>query len=175
MKKIVIIGPECTGKSTLCQQLAVHYKTAWCPEYAREYLNNIKVKYTYQDLLEIAMGQVALELRMKPQGANQLYFIDTDMNVMKVWCEVVFDNCHKWILKQIAKTQYDLYLLCNTDIEWIQDDLREYPDVQFRKRLFTIYKDIMINIGTPWVEISGRGNQRLVQAIQTVDNLLIAK
>ena len=134
MRKIVIIGPESTGKSTLCQQLAAHYKTAWCPEYAREYLNKINVKYTYQDLLQIAMGQLALEEKMKKHAANQLYFIDTDMNVMKVWCEVAFDNCHKWILKQIAKTHYDLYLLCNTDIEWVQDELREYPDFQFRKR-----------------------------------------
>ncbi|GAC1416631.1 MAG: hypothetical protein NVS9B7_23120 [Flavisolibacter sp.] len=175
MRKIVIIGPESTGKSTLCQQLAAHYKTTWCPEYAREYLNKIKIKYTYQDLLQIAMGQLALEEEMKAHSSNQLYFIDTDMNVIKVWCEVVFGNCHKWILKQIAQTHYDLYLLCNTDIEWVQDDLREYPDLQFRKKLFSIYKDIMINIGTPWVEISGRGNIRLAQAIQNVDNLLNGK
>ena len=61
LKKIVVIGPESTGKSSLCEQLAQHYGTSWCPEYAREYLLMHGKKYTYADLLTIAKGQVSLE------------------------------------------------------------------------------------------------------------------
>src|SRR6476659_6147904 len=113
IKKFVVIGPESTGKSTLCSQLAEQYHTIWVPEYAREYLEKNGTDYSYDDLLIIAKGQVDLEesfvnLRMtngKPRMTNEsqltthhspltthhspLLFIDTDMVVMKVWCEYV--------------------------------------------------------------------------------------
>ena len=61
IKKIVVIGPESTGKSTLSQQLAEHYKTAWIPEYAREYLLKNGTEYSFDDLYKIAKGQMHLE------------------------------------------------------------------------------------------------------------------
>lgn len=70
MKKIVIIGPESTGKSTLCDQLAQHYKTVWCPEFAREYLLQYGRNYTFEDLLKIAMGQIELEEVMLTEAKN---------------------------------------------------------------------------------------------------------
>lgn len=173
MKKIVAIGPESTGKSTLCEQLAAHYDTQWCPEFAREYLlAKGSNKYDYSDLLNIAHGQFALELSLLEHARNDLYFIDTDMYVMKVWCEIAFEQCHTWILKQIATSNYDLYLLCNTDLPWTPDMLREYPDPLFRKRLFLMYKDILVNSGVPWIEISGTDTERLQTAVTTINTLL---
>jgi NadR type nicotinamide-nucleotide adenylyltransferase len=171
MRQIVIIGPESTGKSTLCSQLAEHYKTVWCPEFAREYLLEKGMNYSYDDLLNIARGQLELEDLMLAEAQNGLYFIDTDMYVMKVWCEVAFENCHTWILKQIAKRKYDLYLLCAVDLPWQKDDLREYPDLAFRKKLFTMYKDIVINSNTMWAEISGTDAQRLQMAVGIIDTV----
>jgi len=172
MKKIVIIGPESTGKSTLCQQLANHYQTVWCPEFAREYLlQKNGNKYNYEDLLKIAMGQAALEDNLAAEAKNGFYFIDTDMYVMKVWCEVAFQNCHNWILKQIATRKYDLYFLCDTDLPWQPDSLREYPDPAFRKRLFKMYKDILINTANKWSEISGTDLQRLQTAVYIIDTV----
>src|SRR5262245_31904814 len=147
LKKIAIIGPESTGKSTLCEQLAEYYHTLWCPEYAREYLLEHGMDYTYDDLLTIAKGQVELEekyiqlatqrsrptKRPKPEGDSRLMtddsrflFVDTDMHVMKVWCEFVFGKCHQYILDQLAARKYDLYFLCNVDLPWTHDELREY-------------------------------------------------
>jgi nicotinamide riboside kinase len=100
---------------------------------------------------------------------NRLLFLDTNMYVMQVWCEFVFNKCHDWILKQIATRQYDLYLLCDIDLPWTQDDLREYPDLETRKTLFTIYKNILINQQTPWAIISGTENQRLEKAVEVID------
>jgi NadR type nicotinamide-nucleotide adenylyltransferase len=183
LKKIVIIGPESTGKSTLCEQLAQHYETIWCPEYAREFLLTYGKEYSYEDLLTIANGQLALEdeytttiekqsLPLLEDGGHMPLFIDTDMYVMKVWCEFAFGQCHRFILDQIIERQYDLYLLCNTDLPWTKDELREYPDLATREKLYRIYKDIMINQQTPWVEIEGLDEQRLQKAIEAVDKLL---
>jgi NadR type nicotinamide-nucleotide adenylyltransferase len=172
LKKIVIIGPESTGKSTLCEQLAQHFNTSWCPEFARQYLISHGTQYTYDDLLTIAQGQLAAEEQMALQINNGLFFIDTNMYVMKVWCEFVFDKCHPWILEQIVNRPYDLYLLCNTDLPWIKDELREYPDLETRNKLFHYYKDLLVNQATPWVEISGNDENRLVQAITAVNKIL---
>ena|ERR1043165_2708858 len=194
MKKIVVIGPESTGKSTLCEQLAKHYGTLWCPEYARAYLLKHGKKYTYNDLLTIAKGQLAMEdeynammnlpdsrlttLRQAQGVAHPLtssgcrsglLFIDTDMYVMKVWSEFVFGKCHRFILEQIIERHYDLYLLCQVDLPWIKDELREYPDLKKRQELYLIYKDIMINQPVPWVEIRGSYEERLQKAIEGIE------
>ncbi|HPG10049.1 MAG TPA: ATP-binding protein [Chitinophagaceae bacterium] len=171
LKKIVAIGPESTGKSSLCRQLAKHYNTSWCPEYARKYLLENGKQYSYDSLLTIAQGQVELEEEYIQKKNNPLLFIDTDMYVMKVWCEFVFGKCHRYILDQIVTRHYDLYLLCNTDLPWIKDELREYPDIKTREKLFLIYKDILINQSVPWVEISGSDEERLQQAIDAVNRL----
>jgi len=186
MKKIVIIGPESTGKSTLCEQLAAHYKSVWVKEYAREYLLANGTDYTFENLLDIAKGQIANEdlavdrwlLSEKAQNYqlstinHQPVFVDTDMYVMKVWCEFVFEKCHHWILNRIVERKYDLYLLCNTDLPWVKDELREYPDLKTRDTLYHIYKDIMINQSTPWVDISGDYDERLQKAIKAIDQLI---
>ncbi len=171
MKKIVITGPESTGKSTLSAHLSEHYKTIWCAEYAREYLTTNGMLYTADDLLNIAKGQIELEEKTETEARNNLYFIDTDLYVAKIWSEVVFNSCHKWILKQIAQRSYHLYLLCNTDLPWQADDLREYPDLAFRQKLFCMYKDACINSHTPFEIISGTNEHRLQMAITAVDNL----
>lgn len=196
LKKIVAIGPESTGKSSLCTQLAQHYNTLWCPEYAREYLTVHGMNYTYEDLLRIATGQIELEEKYQslvgisepgvkttddsrlPTAKSSLtthhplLFIDTDMYVMKVWCEFVFGNCHQFILDQIAERKYDLYLLCDIDLPWTRDELREYPDEGPRQKLYEIYKDTMQNQSTPWVEINGSYEERLQKAIVAVERIL---
>ncbi|HEY0299649.1 MAG TPA: AAA family ATPase, partial [Arachidicoccus sp.] len=109
MKKIVIIGPESTGKSSLCEGLANHFHTIWCREYAREYLLKNGTDYSFDNLLEVAKGQIALEDKAMEEvtklenSTPELLFIDTDMYVMKVWCEYVFNNCHPFILEQIIE------------------------------------------------------------------------
>ncbi|MDB5208329.1 MAG: ATP-binding protein [Flavisolibacter sp.] len=125
--------------------------------------------YTYNDLDNIAHGQIKLEAKLAAEAKNDLYFIDTDMYVMKVWYEVAFGACPTWILKAIARTHCDLYLLCNIDLPWTKDELREYPDLTMRQKLFKMYKDIMINSGVRWVEISGANEERLQMAVSSIN------
>lgn len=190
IKKIVIIGPESTGKSTLCEKLAEHYHTSWVPEYAREYLEKHGTKYTFEDLYDIAVGQLQLEdettdkLQNIQSVASSInsgdpsvtihespkLFIDTDMYVMKVWSEFVFNKCNNWILNRIAERKYDLYLLCDVDLPWTKDDLREYPDLKVRKKLFCFYKDLLVNQEVPWCVISGDYGERFSKATNFIES-----
>ena len=191
IKKVVVLGPESTGTSTLCKQLAAHYNTLWCPEFARQYLLDNGTNYTFDDLATIAKGQLELEQNYelqitnseqqnnKPKTPNpkqipnsQFLFLDTDMYVMKVWCEFVFGKCHQFILDEIQIRKYDLYLLCNIDLPWVKDELREYPDEKPRQELFTIYQNILLNQPTPWCLISGTNEERLQNAINAIDATL---
>ncbi len=173
MKKIVAIGPESTGKSTLSASLSKHFSAPWCPEYAREFLLQNGKDYTYEDLLSIAKGQVKLEdhILQNYRGNAAYYFIDTDLYVLKVWSEYVFGKCHPFILEQIALRKYDFYLLCNTDLPWVEDELREYPDEERRIELFHIYKDLLAQQHTPWKIIEGNETLRLKNAISAINYL----
>lgn len=199
IKKIVIIGPESTGKTTLCKELAKHFNTICCPEYAREYLSQNGVNYNYADLLRIAQGQLVMEdycehlvngelpvvngesstahdsLSTSSQLAarSSLLFIDTNMYVMKVWYEYVFDRCDQFVLDQIAQRHYDLYLLCEIDLPWVAEPMREYPDLQQRSELYNMYKDILVNQQTPWVEIRGNNKERLQRAVDAVEQYFV--
>jgi len=106
---------------------------------------------------------------------SPLLFIDTDMYVMKVWCEYVFEKCHPYIIRMIAERRYDLYLFCDIDLPWTRDELREYPDEQPRRELYRLYKDILVNQTVPFVEISGKEQERTNKAIKAVNDFLIQK
>jgi len=173
LKKIVIIGPESTGKSSLCAELAAHYKTGWLQEYAREYLLTNGKEYQFDDLIKIAEGQLLAEdkfiTEQKSVNPDKPVFLDTDLYVMKVWSEFVFNKCDNRILSSIARREYDLYLLCDTDLPWTADELREYPDYESRKKLFHFYRDALIQQHVPWRLIRGQEEQRSVLAINLID------
>ena len=110
-------------------------------------------------------------LPLLESGGNIPLFIDTDMYVMKVWCEYVFNNCHPFILEKINERKYDAYLLCDIDLPWTADEMREYPNEEHRKELFTIYKETLINQKTPWGIVGGTGVERTQNAIAFIEKL----
>ena len=172
--KIVVIGPESTGKSTLCESLSSHFQTTWCKEYARDFLLQHGTNYSYDDLLTVAKGQLKSEdeyLEHVQSQNKSVAFIDTDMYVMKVWCEFVFGKCHPFILNEIIHRSYDGYLLCKPDLPWVKDALREYPDLKTRELLYHHYKDLLIHQTTPWYEVNGSDPSRTKGAIEWVDGL----
>jgi NadR type nicotinamide-nucleotide adenylyltransferase len=176
IKKILGLGPESTDKTTLCKNLAKHFNTLWVPEYARESLETKGPKYNYDDLEKIAAGQLALEDKTAQEVENLnpkpcCLFIATDLYVMNVWSECVFGKCSQFILENIVARKYDLYLLCNIDVEWVKDALREYPDESPRKELMAIYTDVLANQTKPWQLISGNYDQRTAIALKAVEAL----
>ena len=167
IKKIVVIGPESTGKSTLSEALAAALHTVWVPEYSREYLENINRPYTEHDLLQIAEGQIKNEDLLATQ-ANQYLVCDTDLYVIKVWSEDRYGRCARWVMEQIATRKYDLYLLTGIDMPWIPDPLREHGAAEMRQYFYNIYRDIVMQSGTPWVEINGNEEKRLERALNII-------
>ena len=170
IKKVCVIGPECTGKTDLSRLLAQHYKTNWVEEYARAYLSRIGPNYHQEDLAKIAHGQ----LRMEDEwlyGSNKFLICDTNLIVVKVWSEQKFGTCEKEILLLMADRKYDLFLLTYIDIPWQDDPMREHPDK--RQHFWDIYKKEVDQTGTPVVEISGEREARRKKAIEAIDQLLV--
>lgn len=172
--KVVIYGPESTGKTTLASQLASYYKTEWVPEYAREYLQDKwdKEKKTCEphDLLPIAEGQMRLENEIA-RNANKILVCDTDLLETKVYSEAYYvGNCDPLLEKYALENTYDLYLLTDIDIPWEKDDLRDKPNE--RKRMFNYFKSALEEHNRDFVILSGDKATRLKSAIQHIDKLL---
>ncbi len=172
--KVVIIGPESTGKSTLAEQLAAAFGCQWVPEYARTYLEHLEREYTYADLLEIAKGQMKME-DMYALKKSDLLICDTDLHVVQVWSQHKFGQVDPWILQEIDKRKYDLYLLTDIDIPWENDPLREHPEPEMRLYFSQIYRKLIEATGVPFFTISGNNDQRIQSAVAIVNSLLSAK
>ncbi len=170
IKKVCVIGPECTGKSELSRFLAAHYSTCWVEEYARAYLEKLGHPYQESDLVKIAHGQLRMEDEWLRES-NKILLCDTNLLTIKIWSEYKYGHCDAEILRRIAERTYELYLLCNIDIPWVADPQREHPDK--REHFWNIYKNEVINTGVPFVEISGDWNTRQQKAIAAVDSLLV--
>ena len=169
IKKVVVIGPECTGKSELSQFLSEHFKTEWVPEYARNYIDHLVRPYHQDDLTVIAHGQLRLEDEWT-RDANRILICDTNLYVIKIWSEFKFGNCSQEVLQQIATRPYDLYLLTYVDIPWQDDPQREHPDK--REELYQLYLKELKNQPVPFVEIKGEREQRRKTAVEAVEKLL---
>lgn len=168
IRRISITGPESTGKSWLAQQLALHFQEPWVPEYAREYLNNLDHPYGFEDILHIAEGQYRLE-KEKIRTAKHYLFCDTDFLVTHIWGMVKYGRSHHWIENKKNNHIYDLYLLCDTDLPWEPDPLREHPEQ--RKELLELYLKELYELKFPYSLISGQGKARLNAAITAINRL----
>ena len=167
IKKVCVIGPECTGKTDLAQFLAAHFKTSWVEEYARAYLNKLGGPYDQDDLLKIAHGQLRMEDEWLYE-ANKLLVCDTNLIVIKIWSEYKYGNCNPDILRKIEERKYDLYLLTYIDVPWADDPQREHPDK--REHFWNIFKEEVTKTGVPFVEISGEREERRKKALAAIAN-----
>lgn len=172
--KIVLFGPESSGKTTLCKQLAEHYNTLWVPEYAREYLqkkwDTIQKVCEPEDLLPIAIGQMELENKYA-RKANKVLFCDTDLLETKVYSEVYYQGfCDPLLNKYALKNQYDLYFLTYIDTPWEADDLRDKPNE--RQELFRAFEMALEENNRIFVLLQGNQETRLQKAVSLIDKIL---
>lgn len=167
--RIALIGPESTGKTTLCKLLAEHYNTVWVPEYAREHIEKLNRPYTLDDIIISAKQQLKIEEEML-HHSNKFFFADTEMIVAKIWCEDVFGTCPVWIEKMIEEKKYDAYLLTSPDIPWQLDPVRENP--HRRNYFFCLYLQEIVKRQFTYKIISGTGNVRLQNAINALETII---
>lgn len=174
--KIALFGPESTGKTTLAIQLAEHFKTAWAPEFARDYLQEKWEKSRQicdiDDMLPIAYGQTKLE-NDSLSVANKFLFCDTNLLVTKVFSEVYYNFCDPLLEKAALEHEYDLFFLTNIDVPWEKDDLRDKPEG--RESVFAVFKQTLIDNNKPFITLSGDKDLRLCNAISIVNDLAKAK
>lgn len=169
LKKVIITGPESTGKSTLSKALAKHYNTVWVPEYARKYINTLNRPYNKNDLLKIMTGQLITENQMVKEAKNIL-FCDTSLLVIKVWYEHKFGELPPILIEKLKKFSCDHFLLPNIDLPWVFDPQRENPDQ--RAFFFNIYRRELEQMETDFTIISGTGDKRIKSAIRAIDYLV---
>ncbi|WP_420401099.1 AAA family ATPase [Flagellimonas sp.] len=172
--KVVLFGPESTGKTTLSQQLARQYNTVWVPEYAREYLqnkwNNERKTCEPKDLLPIAEGQIRLENELTKKASDVL-ICDTDLLETKVYSEAYYlGYCDPVLEKYALENTYDLYFLTYIDTPWEADDLRDKPNE--RERMFAYFHDTLKKYNRNFVILKGDKKTRLKAAVQHIDKLL---
>ena len=167
--RIVITGPESTGKSVLTEKLAVYFGARSVPEYAREYIAGLDRPYTKRDLMDIAREQIS-QFREKKYATGMVIY-DTGLIITKVWLELVFNADTEWITREIRTAEADLYLLCAPDIPWIPDPLRENGG-EMRNRLFEIYKSNLETFELPYRIIRGEGEDRFRNAIFAIEELI---
>jgi NadR type nicotinamide-nucleotide adenylyltransferase len=165
LKRIAILGPESTGKTTLSAQLAVAFDTAWVPEYARAFAEALERPYTADDILHCAREQLRLE-ELRARAATGFLFCDTEFIILKVWAEQVFGRCPDFIVQQVKQHRYDLYLLTAPDLPFEKDPVRENP--HRREELFALYEAELKTLGVEYAVISGIGKERLQQAAKAV-------
>lgn len=173
VKRIVAVGPESTGKSTLVQSLAAHYSTTWAPEYMREYYTVHQVRDPFysklEDLIPIAKGQMASE-NLAAKKANGYVFCDTNLLQLAIYAQYYFGECPKEITTALKEHSYDLYFLTFIDVPWKKDHLRDRPLA--REKLFTIFEQTLQKHNLPYVVLKGDQASRVKTAQLSIQELV---
>ena len=169
IRKIAIVGPESTGKSTLSEQLALHYDTVWVPEFARSYCEQLTAPCSWQDEINMFRGQLQLEKELLPR-ANRILICDTTFLTVKIWCDYTFGRSPQEVLEELPKHPYDFYLLMDIDIPWQDDPLRDFPNL--REHFLEVWHRELRTLGANYQLVSGNFEERLTRATNYIDRYL---
>jgi len=167
--RVVVTGPESTGKTNISDFLSRELGAVWIPEYARYYVSSLKEKYTYSDIEHIAGKQID-DYKKYCQSGSGIVIFDTWLIITKVWFEVVYGKYPSWLDAGIRDLPVDLYLICAPDIPWEADDVRENGNAA-RELLFKRYIEEIGALGTAFKIISGNGRARNLMALKAVNDL----
>ena len=167
--RVVVSGPESSGKTTLVHQLTQHFGGIAVPEFARTYLEAHGPAYDFDTLSDIGRGQLAAEQEAMSRAAELSadvahIFVDTSLLVIRVWSQVVYGKSHPWIDEELRRSRYDLHLLTAPDLPWQPDPLRQNPSQVERERIFQRYQQELLAFNQPFHIVSGIGYDRLNEA-----------
>ena len=182
-KKVVLVGPESTGKTIMTEKLAQQYNTSFVPEYGREYTDDVSdrmyglvyplrrvIGLEPMDFSRIAAGQLQLEDEIA-RKANKLLICDTDLMTTQTWAELYGVKCPAWIATQSWNSKYHLHLLLSPDVPWVDDGTRTFE--HSRQHHFELIKRELDNRKWRYEIITGDNyDNRLQQTIKHIDKIM---
>ncbi len=166
-KKIIVTGPESTGKTVLCEFLSEYFEGLWIPEYARQYIEKLDGSYKKNDVVEI--GKKQIEQWNRNYNDHEWVFFDTGLVITKVWMELVYNESPAWISKALSDYKPDLVLLCFPDLAWEPDPVRENGG-SMRDHLFSMYEQNLDQLGYSYYIVKGESDQRNRNAVNAINN-----
>ena len=169
IRKIAIVGPESTGKSTITKLLAKHYQTLWVAEFARYYCAALTAPCTMDDEINMFHGQLALEDSVLSMAEKDFIFCDTTFLTVKIWSDEMLGETPQVVLDALPLRTYDLYLLLDIDLPWEEDPLRDFPEK--REYFMNVWHQELAALNANYIVIGGTDN-RLQNAITAVDHFL---
>ena len=173
IKKVVLSGPESVGKTVLAEKLAKHYHTNLVEEYGREYCEKVSnTDLTALDFAHIAAGQLLKEDEAA-RRSNKILFCDTDLIVTQIWAEVFIQNAPQWIYEINHQRKYDLFLLLQPDVPWVDDGTREYKAIRLWQ--FERLRQEFESRNLPYAIISGDFEERFRMSVERIDEYLGCK
>jgi NadR type nicotinamide-nucleotide adenylyltransferase len=172
--RVVLIGPESTGKTRLAEDLGERYGVPWSPEFAREYVEGRTTTLTFADVEAIGRGQKETEDATLAQAGRlgvPLVILDTDLVSTVVYSRHYYGDCPTWIEKEARGRLGDLYLLHHIDVPWVAEGLvREQPER--REELLRRFQATLGELAASVVHIRGDWEQRRRLAVESIDRLL---
>ena len=168
-RRVVLTGSESTGKTTLAEPLARHYRTVWVPEFSRGYAEGKAEPLTADDVEPIARGQLRLELQALELGGDPVFF-DTDLLSTLVYARHYYSQSPRWIEDHLRAPHRRLYLLCETDVDWVADPVRDRGDE--REAMQSLFRATLEEFGLLYRPVSGHGPVRLERAVAAIDGWL---
>ena len=167
LTRLVITGPESTGKTELARGLAQRFGAVWIPEYSRQYVENLDRPYNYEDVIRIARKQINQSLYIEQEQKSGIVIFDTWLIITKVWLDIVYGSSPEWISDFIGTSKIDLFLVCNTDLPWMADPVRENGGEK-REKLLAIYVNEIQSFGFNYEMVNGFGASRMENALAAV-------
>ncbi|MBI9066827.1 MAG: ATP-binding protein [Salinivirgaceae bacterium] len=162
---LIITGPESTGKTDLAKALSDALKCKWVPEFSRDYIEGLERQYTFEDVEFIARKQ--MQQFADAQKSNAFIIFDTGLLITKVWFDVVYNKCPNWLIEFIENQPKVFHLLCDIDLPWLADNVRENGGFM-RKKLFDIYIKELERFGFPYQIVSGKDQHRIDNALEII-------
>ncbi len=173
---IVVIGSECTGKTTLAAALAERLGAPWSREFAREYVDLKRTPLDASDVEPIARGQLAGEQAAEQEALDRCSLVvirDTDLHSTVVYARHYYGDCPAWVVETANARTGDLYLLLCPDVPWVADGLqRDRSDEAARALLHGLFRDELAAAGAHVVEVRGTWAEREAQAVAAIEALI---
>lgn len=173
-RRVVLVGAESCGKSTLAAALAEHYQSVWVPEYGRIYWEGRRYltdqQWSDDEFLSIAQAQQRLEDDLARQCRNGVVIADTDALVTKVWQQRYCGSESPAVAALANNRIPHMYIVCAADFEWVQDGSRESRE--HRQWMFEAMRDAAQSTGTPTFVVTGSREERLAAAVAHIEPVL---